>query len=274
MVTDIHTPTRTPTASGSAGARRVRRTVPRPSAHTAVAILAPVVLLGLLSLGWEWVANNRASVLPTLGSVFADLADRPSFYWSQLQTTLTTATIGFMIGVAVALILAILIVHIPLLHAAIMPIAVLLHATPIVAIAPALVVAFGFGTAPHLIVVALMVFFPMLINAITGLRAVPTDMLEVFQSMSATKSDIFFRLRLPASMTYLFAAAKTCITLGMIGAVVSEFHGATKGLGATIVQAMTYLNLPQMWAAIALSATVSLILLGLVSLLEKLVVRW
>lgn len=274
MVTDLHTSPRTTAASDSADTRRVRRNVPRPSTHTFVAILAPALLIGLLAWGWEWVANNRASVLPTLGSVFADLADRPSFYWSQLQTTLTTALIGFVIGVAVALVLAILIVHIPILHAAIMPIAVLLHATPIVAIAPALVVAFGFGTAPHLIVVALMVFFPMLINAITGLRAVPTDMLEVFQSMSATKSDVFFRLRLPASMTYLFAAAKTCVTLGMIGAVVSEFHGATKGLGATIVQAMTYLNLPQMWAAIALSAMASLILLGLISLLEKLVVRW
>lgn len=274
MVADIHVEPRIVTPTAPKVTSRSRRPLPRPSTHTVVAVLAPVVLIGLLALAWEWVATNRVSVLPTLGSVFTDLADRPSFYWTQLLYTLSTALTGFVIGVGVALALAILIVHIPVLHAAIMPVAVLVHATPIVAISPALVVAFGFGTTPHLIVVALMVFFPMLINAITGLKAVPTDMLEVFRSMAATKSDVFFRLRLPASLTYLFAAAKTCITLGMIGAVVSEFHGATKGLGATIVQAMTYLNLPQMWAAIALSAVVSLILLGLVGLLEKLVVRW
>jgi NitT/TauT family transport system permease protein len=242
--------------------------------HAVVAVVAPAVLIGLLAMAWQWVATTKVTVLPTLGAVAADFAGRPEFYWGQLQYTLTTALIGLVIGIAVALILAILIVHIPILHAAIMPIAVVVHATPIVAISPALVVAFGFGTTPQLIVVALMVFFPMLINAITGLKAVPTDMLEVFQSMSATRADVFFRLRLPASLSYLFAAAKTCVTLAMIGAVVSEFHGATRGLGATIVQAMTYLDLPQMWAAIAMSALVSLVLLGLVSLGQKLIVRW
>lgn len=275
MTLDAHAPARSAaTESATATPAQRGRSLPRPSSKAVVAVLAPAGLIGLLAVAWQWVAHNKVSVLPTLGSVFTDFVGRPEFYWSQLQYTLSTALIGLVMGVGIALILAILIVHLPVLHAAIMPVAVVVHATPVVAISPALVVAFGFGTTPHLVVVALMVFFPMLINAITGLRAVPTDMLEVFQSMSASKADVFFRLRLPASLSYLFAAAKTCVTLAMIGAVVSEFHGATKGLGATIVQAMTYLDLPQMWAAIAMSALTSLVLLGLVGLAQKLIVRW
>ncbi|TCN55871.1 NitT/TauT family transport system permease protein [Rhodococcus sp. SMB37] len=274
MVAEVHTrPPRTLPAK-LLDPNKLMRRLPRPSLHSTVAVLAPVILMGLLALGWEWVAKNRTSVLPTLGAVFTDLVDRPAFYREHLGYTLSTALIGFVIGIVVAIVLAIVVVHVPLLHAAIMPIAVLVHATPIVAVAPALVVAFGFGTTPHLIVVALMVFFPMLINAITGFKAVPDDMMEVFRSMAASKADIFWRLRLPISATYLFAAARTCVTLAMIGAVVSEFHGANQGLGATIVQAMTYLNLPQMWGAIAISALVSLGLLGAVGLLEKVVVRW
>lgn len=242
--------------------------------HAAVSVAAPLILIGLVAAGWQWVATTQTSVLPTIGSVIDNYVEQPGFYWSQIEYTLTNALIGCVLGIAVAWVLAVLVVHVPVIRSAIMPIAIAVHATPIVAVAPALVVAFGFGRTPHLIVVALMVFFPMLVNTITGLRSAPKEMLEVFESMSASKWETFVHLRLPVSLPYIFAAGKTCVTLAMIGAVVSEFQGATEGLGACIVQAMNYLDLPQMWVAITLSAIASLILLTIVGCVEKAVVRW
>lgn len=271
-------------ATADAKAHRAR-SMPSPRARSASIVLqairrhavkaiAPLVTLLLLAGAWQWIASANSAVLPSLPSVGTELIDNTATYLTSLEYTLTNALTGLVLGIFVALFLATAIVHVPVLHAAIMPIAVFIHATPVLALAPALIVAFGFGAGPHIITVALMVFFPMLINAITGLKSVPQEMLEVFRSMAASRADIFLRLRVPSAMPFFFAAGKTCVTLAMIGAVVSEFTGSTKGIGAMIVTSTTYLNLPQMWAAIFVSAIVSVIMLGIVSLLERLVIRW
>ena len=135
-------------------------------------------------------------------------------------------------------------------------------------------VAFGFSDVPRIIIAAISAFFPMLINAITGLRSVDPQALEVFNAMAASRREIFFRLRIPSSLPYLFAGARLSVTAAMIGAVVSEFTGSSKGIGAVIVTATTYLNLPQMWAAILFSAVTTLCLLGIIGLIERVIVRW
>lgn len=245
-----------------------------PGRGAVVSVVAPIVVFVLLGAVWQWTASALPSVIPPLGSVASDLVANPSFYWVNLLETLTSALIGFGIGVGGALVLAVIVVHVPWLRAAIIPVAVLVHATPVLAIAPALIVAFGFGRTPHVIVVALITFFPMLINGITGLRAVDAEALDVFRALSASRWDVFWRLRVPSSLGYLFAAGKTCATLAMIGAVVSEFTGTPEGIGAVIVQSTTYLNIVQMWGAIAVAAVTSIGLLGVVTLLERLTVRW
>lgn len=237
-------------------------------------IVAPVSLFALLALAWQWAASTFRSVLPPIQGIVADVLDRPDFYFSNLGVTLQSALLGFTIGVVVALLLAAAIVQFAFLRAAIMPVALLLNVTPIVAISPALVVAFGFNQVPNIIVAAISAFFPTLINAITGLRAVDPQALEVFDAMSASRLEVFFRLRVPSSLPYLFAGGRLSVTAAMVGAVVSEFTGSSRGIGAVIVLATTYLNLPQMWAAIFFSAITTLILLGIVGLAERLVVRW
>ncbi len=249
--------------------RRRRRTAGWPKR-----VLPPVVTFAVLAALWEWVATVQTSVLPALPDVGRSLVDDPEFYLGNLGYTMSSAAMGFVIGIGVALALAVLIVHVPLLHAALMPVAVLVHATPVLAVAPALIVAFGFGKLPHILIVALITFFPMLINAIAGLRSVPGEMLDVFRSMAATRTEVFWQLRLPASLPFLFAAGKTCATLAIIGAIVSEFTGSVEGIGAVIITSTKYLDLPQMWAAIFLSALVSLVSLGAVGVVERLVVRW
>lgn len=242
--------------------------------RVALAVGAPAALLLLLGLLWSWTASANPSVLPPLGALPAEFAARPDFYLRNLGHTLVSALSGFGFGVGAALLLAIAVVHLPVLRSAVLPVALLLNVTPVVAIAPALVVAFGFTQVPNIVVAALTAFFPMLINALAGFQNVDRGSLEVFRSMAASRADVFLRLRLPSSLRYLFAGARLSASAAMIGAIVSEFTGSTRGLGATIVTATTYLNLPQMWVAILVSALVSLTLLGLIGLIERVVVRW
>ncbi|MFT4305566.1 MAG: ABC transporter permease [Microbacterium sp.] len=244
------------------------------SGNVALSVGAPLLLFTLLALLWQWTADTFTTVLPPIQEIVDDVARRPQFYLTNLAVTLNSAMLGLLIGVVVALLLAAAIIQFAFLRAAIMPVALLLNVTPIVAIAPALVVAFGFSDVPRIIVAALSAFFPMLINAISGLRAVDPQALEVFRAMSANRREIFFRLRVPSSLPYLFAGARLSVTAAMVGAVVSEFTGSSKGIGAVIVTATTYLNLPQMWAAIFFSAVTTLCLLGVVSLAERVIVRW
>ncbi|MCA0920771.1 ABC transporter permease [Pseudooceanicola nanhaiensis] len=236
--------------------------------------LAPLAVFALLYLGWQAIAFNYRSILPPFGDVTGDFLSRPGFYGTNLLATLHAALTGFAIGSAVAILLAVLAVYFASLRAAILPVALLLNVTPIVAISPALIVAFGFNAVPHIIVAALAAFFPMLINAMSGLRQVDREALDVFHAMSASPVEVFLHLRLPGALPQVFAGAKLGITAAMVGAIVSEFTGTSRGIGAAIVMATTYLNLSQMWVAIFVSALTTLALVGLVVLLEKLIVRW
>lgn len=237
-------------------------------------IVAPIVFVILLAAAWEWVAYTFRSVLPPIEAMVQALVDKPDIFLKGLGSTAWMAAVGFVIGTLVALVLAALITYIDWMRAAVLPIATMLHVTPIVAIAPALIVAFGFGPEPKIIVAAISAFFPMLINAIAGFADVDPQADEVFQAMSASKTETFFRLRLPSSLTHLFAGAQVAITGAVIGQVVAEFMGSAVGLGAIIVTAQSYLALDQMWVAIFFTAFLSLIGLGIVNLARRLIIRW
>ena len=224
----------------------------------ALRVAAPLLLFLLLAAGWEWVALNLKSILPPLQSVAADMAARPGFYLSNLWVTVQAALAGFAIGGGLAFVLAVLVIHFGFLRSAVVPIALLLNVTPVVAISPALIVAFGFNAVPHIIVAAVSAFFPMLINSMTGLQAIDQQSFEVFRSMSASRMDILWRLRLPSSLPHLFAGARLSIAAAMVGSIVSEFMGTAPGIGAAIV----------------ISAISSLLLIGLVGFIERLVIRW
>jgi NitT/TauT family transport system permease protein len=227
--------------------------------------------LGLL---WQFVAAHQRSILPSLGAVASDLVVRPGFYATNLGVTLGAALFGFVIGGVVAIALAILFIHFPRVRSALFPVALLINVTPIVAISPALIVAFGFNMAPHVIVSAVAAFFPVLVNAMTGLQAVDAQAMDVFRSMAASRTEVFFHLRLPTSLPHLFSGARLSIAAAMVGSIVSEFTGTSQGLGAAIVMSTTYLNLAQLWAAIFVSAAITFLMIRLVDLAETLIVRW
>ncbi|MBM9459990.1 ABC transporter permease [Nocardioides sp. zg-536] len=239
----------------------------------ATRFVAPLALILLIGFGWQWVATNMVSVLPTLQDMWASVRDDPRMYTENAWITVKTALFGFLLGGVIALALGIMCVN-KAIRSAVMPIATMLHVTPIVAVAPALIVAFGFGDGPHLATATIAAFFPMLINAITGFQAIDDQAHEVFCAMSASRAEVFWRLRLLSSLPYLFAGARVSITGAMVGAVVSEFFGTPEGLGALIVTAQANINLPVMWCAILVTAISSMLLMSLVGLVERLTVRW
>ena len=236
--------------------------------------LPPLVVFAVLGVLWQLVAAHDSSVLPPLGAVGRQLTEQPQFWFDQIRYTLLNALLGFAFGVGIALILATLLIHVPVLRSAILPVAVLLNVTPVVAIAPALIIAFGFGRAPHVIVAALVSFFPMLVNALTGLDSADPQAVDLFRSVDASRYEIFIRLRFKSSLPYLFSAAKVCVSLAVVGSVISEFSDSSEGLGFTIASVTQYNNVAELWAAIFCSAAMALTLLGLVSLAAKLVIRW
>jgi ABC-type nitrate/sulfonate/bicarbonate transport system permease component len=156
----------------------------------------------------------------------------------------------------------------------ILSLAMLLNATPLVAIAPILTIWLGIGPAPKIVVTALLTFFPVLINALTGFRAVDRAALEWFHSVDASPGEIFWHLRWPGARPYLFAALKVVGPLALVGAVVAEWMGASSGLGRVMWLAYANLNLPALFAAVFVLAAISIGLYQAILWLERRLIFW
>ncbi|WP_213816154.1 ABC transporter permease [Glaciihabitans sp. dw_435] len=238
--------------------------------------LPVVVLLVALGFLWNFVAKNNPYLLPPLSDVWGALAHNPSYYVSNAWSTLQVALIGLAIGFVAAYLIAILVSELPLAKRAIMPLAVVLNVTPLVAIAPALVIAFGFGPQPKLIVTALICFFPILINVSTGLRSVPSQVLQVFTTLHASRLEMLFHVRMPTALPYLFTALRIVFPLSIIGAVVAELSapGAAEGLGTTISIAFSNSQLAVVYAAIFCLAVLGSALLAIITAIERRALHW
>lgn len=234
------------------------------------------VLLVVFAGLWEWTAAKMPFLLAPLSEIGAALSGSPMDYvenaWITLQEALTGLTIGFF----ASFVIAIFISEVPILRRAIMPLAVVLNVTPLVAIAPALVVAFGFGPEPKLIVTALIVFFPILINVSSGLRSVPTAVLQFYTVIKASRLEMLWHVRIPNSLPYIFAALKIVFPLSIIGAVVAEMAapGAASGLGTVISVASSMNKLAVVYASIFMLALMGSLLLAVVTVAERRVLHW
>jgi NitT/TauT family transport system permease protein len=167
--------------------------------------------------------------------------------------------------------LAIVMVHVEVIEQAVMPLAVVLNVTPVIAIAPALALAFGFGVAPKYLLTAIITFFPLLVNALVGLRSIDRRALDIARTLNASRWEILWHLRLPSSLPYLFAGARVCLPLAVVGAVVAEFvvAGTQGGLGSVISIALNYSELASVYAAIGCLAIMGVVLTGVVVVLER-----
>lgn len=238
--------------------------------------LPTVVAVLLVGAAWTAVATAQPYILPPLPEVGATLADDPELFLSNAWSTLQIALLGVAWGAGLAFVLALLMSEIPVLRRAIMPLAVVLNVTPVIALAPALVVAFGFGMAPKVIVTAIITFFPVLINVTTGLRSVPPPVLHVFSTLHASRLEVLLRLRVPSSLPYTLAALRVVLPLSIVGAVVAEFvaAGSSSGLGTMIRTAASSARLPHVYAAVACLAAMGVLMLAFTATVERRLLFW
>jgi ABC-type nitrate/sulfonate/bicarbonate transport system permease component len=190
-----------------------------------------------------------------------------------LQTLLETV-VGLGLSLMVGLIFAVLIDVSPMLRRAIYPLLVVSQTVPTIAIAPLLVIWFGYGILPKVLVVGLVCFFPIVVNTADGLRAADPDLIALLRTMGASRYQIFMKVRVPGALPLFFSGLKIAVTYGVIGAIIGEWVGASQGLGVFMLRASNSFRTDWVFAAIAVTSLLSVVLFMAVFALERIVLRW
>lgn len=215
-------------------------------------------------------------ILPAPTDIGAKIAESLPVLWIDFsQTILKGALAGYLIGCGAAIVVAIAVDRSPFLQRGLLPVGNFVAALPIVGIAPILVMWFGFDWHSKAAVVVVMVFFPVLVNMVAGLAATDHLQRDLMATYSASYTQTLVKLRLPAAMPFLFNGLKIATTLALIGAIVAEFFGSpTRGMGFRISTAVGQLDLPLVWAEIAVAALAGSGFFGLMALIEKAMTFW
>ena len=188
--------------------------------------------------------------------------------------TITEAFLGFLLGNTVALLVAVSFVYNKVVEEMFYPVAILVKTIPIVAIAPVLKIILGNGIEPKIVIAALICFFPTLVNSVRGFRAVNPQLLELMRVLSASKTEVFLRVRIYSALPYIFSALKISVTMCVLGAIVGEWIGANKGIGYLLLQSMFDFNAPRLFATILTASVIAITGFAIVSMLEKWIIRW
>jgi len=211
--------------------------------------------------------------LPSPSMILKEIITNFNFLLSQLSITMFEAVVGFVIANILGFIVAVIFVHSKTIEGGLYPYALALKMTPIVAIAPFLIIWFGVGIISKIATVIIICFFPILVNAIKGLRTIDNEALDLFKSLSASKWQIFLKLRLPSSLSYVFPALKTSTALSIVGALVGEFVGGNQGIGYIILFYSTLFETTKAFSAIVMIVFVGILFFWFISLIEKKVMR-
>jgi putative hydroxymethylpyrimidine transport system permease protein len=246
------------------------------------AILPALVLVGLLA-AWELAA--RWDVLADLLSIEDFLVPAPSQIAEALGddrqlladnawVTIQEVVLGFALAAVVGVGFAYLIHLSETARRALYPLLVGSQTIPIIAIAPILVVWFGYDLGPKLAIIALVCFFPITVNTIDGLRSVDPDLRKMMRTMGASRLQTLWRVEAPWALPYTFSGAKVAVAVAVIGAVFGEWAGSNEGLGHLMVTAQSQLLTARVFAAIVVLSGIAICLFGLLTLLERRVVTW
>lgn len=232
-----------------------------------------------LSLLLAWEVGVRVGEVPTyllpppstiLAKIFTD-------FRSLLGHTLVTTSevlIGFGLAIVVSIPLAALLAQFRTLERAVYPILVASQTIPKVAIAPLLLVWFGFGLLPKILITFLICFFPILIDALVGFRSTPKEVIWLARSMGTPRLRIFLNFQLPAALPNIFAGLKVASTLAVVGAVVGEFVASDRGLGYQLIQANGLLDVVMSFAVLVILSLLGVLIFAVIDMAERLLLPW
>ena len=247
----------------------------KPWARRLVPLIFGLTLLTLWELAVR-IYGISPVILPAPSAIWAQITTSLPTLWADfVQTFVKGALSGYVLGCGAAIAVAVMIDRSPFLQRGLLPVGNFVAALPIVGIAPIMVMWFGFDWQSKAAVVVIMVFFPVLVNMVAGLKATDAMQRDLMATYSASYWQTLLRLRLPAAMPFLFNGLKIATTLALIGAIVAEFFGSPiVGMGFRITAEIGRLGLPMIWAEIAVAALAGSAFYGVVALIEKRVTFW
>ena len=239
--------------------------------------LSASLLIAVIAL-WELAARQfglSALVLPAPSAVALSLWSglASGYFWPHLRATLQALLLGLLIGSAVGLLAGMALAESELLERVLKPYVVVSQVVPKLALAPLFVLWFGFGMLPTVLITALICFFPLMENTLTGLRQVDGQRLQLFRMLGATRLQTLLRLKLPTGLPAILAGLRVAVVLALVGAVVAEFMGASQGLGAVVIAAQGMMDTTLMFAALVLIAAMGLLLYQACLVLERYLLR-
>lgn len=258
------------------------RLLPRPSNAARLwrswqGALVPLATLVLVVLLWEGavrVFKIPPYLLPTPSKVLIELDKLGVKLWPNIGATLLTVLMGFVASVLLSVPIAVAIASSPWVARAVYPLLLITQSTPIVAIAPILVVILGTGQLSRTTITFLIAFFPLLVSTVTGLISTPRETVELSRVLRTSFLQDLWLIRLPTAVPFIFSGLKVSISLSVIGAVVAEFVTANQGLGYLITQSTAYFNVPLAFGAVILLAVMGVALFQLIVVIERVLCPW
>jgi putative hydroxymethylpyrimidine transport system permease protein len=240
-------------------------------------IWPPLLLLAAAVGIWELVvraADVPDYLVPAPTAVAFSLVDDAGLLGRAAFVTAREIVLGYLLAVVVAVAIAV-VLHISApLRRALLPILVLSQTVPTVLLAPILAILLGYGIQPKLIVVAVVCFFPIVVNAVDGLRSADPELVRMMKTLHGDRVAIFRRVELPGALPAIFSGARVAATYAAVGAVFGEWAGSSSGLGFVILQAQPALQTARIFAAVLVLSALALALYALVTLAERFLVPW
>lgn len=237
-------------------------------------LASPVLLVMTLVAFWEW-AVPAFDVPRFLLPAPSDIGKLMVAEWPLIQVhslaTVGSILAGYIVSAVFALVVSAAMIRFPLLERLIMPIFVALQSVPKIAIAPLILVWIGAGIGSKIAVVASIAFFPIVINTMAGFKEVDKGLLDVFRSVDASSRQVFWRLRLPYAMPYIFAGLRIATTLAVLGAIVAEWLAASNGLGYLVLSGSFNFNTARSFAAIIVLAVIGTLFFAAMAWIERLI---
>ena len=236
------------------------------------------VAIGVVALA-VWQAAVTAFGVPTwLLPAPTEIAAALVTGWSSLAShaliTLQEAVAGFVASLGFGVAVAVVVSRSRLVERTLYPWVVASQTIPIIAIAPILLIWFGYGLGPKVIVVVLLCFFPIAVNTVDGLKSVDPDLVNLLRTMGATRWQIFAKAQWPAALPYLLSGTKVAVAFSVVGAVIGEWVGSQAGLGYVLIRSASQFQTPRLFAAIVVLAAMGIALFAIVALVERRVLRY
>lgn len=264
-------PEPSPRAEGGA-ARRTRARRPSPSA-----VLPPLLAGAALLIGWQVVSTAGlvpTNLLPSPARIAEQSWVQRDALLTHARATLDATLSGFAFSVVLSFLIAAAVDFSSLLRRAVLPLLIVSQTLPIVAIAPLMIVWFGFGLLPKVLIVALVTFFPMVVAWLHGFDSAPAESDRLLRSMGAGRRRLFWNLRLPGALPHFFAGLRIAVTYAVVAAIFAEYAGAVRGLGVYMQASKSAFRTDLVLAAVAVSSVLTLVLFALVLLVERLALPW